>query len=52
MDHRHCALAQHTGGLLVRLVESDCAPGEESNLESIIRTQRPANDLELLSIGR
>ncbi|WP_370076284.1 hypothetical protein [Streptacidiphilus sp. MAP12-16] len=47
-----CALALQTGGVLVQLVESDCVPGEETTLESIIRTQRPAADLELLSIGR
>ena len=47
-----CALALRSGGVLLQLVESDCVPGEEARLESVIRTQRPAGDLDLLGIGR
>lgn len=46
-----CALALQSGELLVQLVESDCAPGEEATLESIIRTQRPADDLDLIALA-
>ena len=47
-----CALAQQSGEFLIQLVESDCDPGEEGALEAIIRTQHPANDLDLLGIDR
>ncbi len=46
-----CALALESEGFLIQLVGSDCVPGEEGMMESVIRTQRPAGDLDVLGIG-
>jgi hypothetical protein len=44
-------VALQSGEFLIQLVESDCDPGEETRLESIIRTQRSADDLQLIGLA-